>query len=88
MARAFAIARTRPRIARMYVYQWHAGATDRFDSGLVRPDGTARPSLAVLANSLRGARATARRTLRLTVRPSLPAAAATTVTRSLARPAG
>jgi hypothetical protein len=34
------------------VYQWRAGATDRFDSGLVRPDGTARRSLAVLAGAL------------------------------------
>ena len=55
VARACAIARTRPRIARMYVYQWRAGATDRFDSGLVRPDGTARAGLAVLASRLRAA---------------------------------
>jgi len=55
VARAFAIARTRPRIARLYVYQWRADATDRFDSGLVRPDGTARAGLAVLASRLRAA---------------------------------
>jgi hypothetical protein len=42
--RAFAIARARPRVARMYVYQWRASALDRFDSGLVRPDGSLRPS--------------------------------------------
>jgi hypothetical protein len=42
--RAFAIARARPRVTRMYVYQWRASALDRFDSGLVRPDGSPRPS--------------------------------------------
>jgi hypothetical protein len=42
--RAFAIARARPRVTRMYVYQWRASALDRFDSGLVRPDGSLRPS--------------------------------------------
>jgi hypothetical protein len=41
---AFAIARTRSRITRMYVYQWQAAALDRFDAGLLRPDGTPRPS--------------------------------------------
>jgi hypothetical protein len=50
--RAFAIARARPRIARMYVYQWQAGAADRFDAGLMRPDGTARPSYARLVAGL------------------------------------
>jgi hypothetical protein len=54
VARALRIARTRPRIGRVYVYQWRAGATDRFDSGLVRPDGTARASLGVLATALGG----------------------------------
>jgi hypothetical protein len=39
----------------MYVYQWRAGALDRFDAGLVRPDGTARPGLGVLARGLRSA---------------------------------
>jgi hypothetical protein len=51
--RAFAIAAARPRIARMYVYQWRAGASDRFDSGLLRPDGTARPSYTALVADLR-----------------------------------
>jgi hypothetical protein len=50
--RAFAIAATRPRIARMYVYQWQAKATDRFDAGLVRPDGTTRASYTALARDL------------------------------------
>jgi hypothetical protein len=66
VARAFAIARTRPRITRMYVYQWRAGATDRFDSGLVRPDGTARAGLAVLASRLRAAAARAAATPHVT----------------------
>jgi hypothetical protein len=55
IARAFAIARTRPRVTVMYVYHWRAGATDRFDAGLVRPDGTARPGLATLSAALRAA---------------------------------
>jgi hypothetical protein len=50
--RAFAIAAVRPRIARMYVYQWQAKATDRFDAGLVRPDGATRPSYTALARDL------------------------------------
>jgi hypothetical protein len=50
--RAFAIAAANPRIARTYVYQWRANAGDRFDAGLVRPDGTARPSYATLARDL------------------------------------
>ena len=49
---AFAIARTRPRIARMYVYQWQAGSDDRFDAGLARPDGGLRPSYTRLAADL------------------------------------
>jgi hypothetical protein len=50
--RAFAIAAARPRIARMYVYQWQAKASDRFDAGLVRPDGTTRASYTALARDL------------------------------------
>jgi hypothetical protein len=42
--RAFSIATERPRITRMYVYQWKAWPTDTFDAGLARPDGTLRPS--------------------------------------------
>lgn len=52
--RAFAIAAARPRIARMYFYSWQAFANDTFDAGLVRPDGTARPSLAALQRNLAG----------------------------------
>ena len=46
---AFALAATRPRIERLYVYQWRAGADDLFDAGIVRPDGTLRPSYAAFA---------------------------------------
>jgi hypothetical protein len=38
------------RIDRVYWYQWAAAAGDRWDSGLVDPDGTPRPALVVLAN--------------------------------------
>ncbi|HWI73412.1 MAG TPA: hypothetical protein VNT55_15755 [Baekduia sp.] len=50
--RAFAIAAARPRIARLYVYEWQAYNNDPFDAGLVRPDGVARPSLAALQRNL------------------------------------
>jgi hypothetical protein len=50
--RAFAIAAARPRIARMYIFHWRADPLGRFDAGLVRPDGSARPSLAALASDL------------------------------------
>ena len=55
--RAFALAAANPRIGRMYVYQWRANSGDRFDAGLVRPDGTARPSYAALARDLAAQRA-------------------------------
>ncbi|UUY02853.1 hypothetical protein LRS13_19515 [Svornostia abyssi] len=55
ISRAFAIARARPRITRMYVYHWKARAFDRFDAGLVRPDDTARPSYTTLLQELGGA---------------------------------
>lgn len=50
--RAFAIAAARPRIGRMYVYEWRAFDNDPFDAGLVRPDGTARPALDALRRGL------------------------------------
>jgi hypothetical protein len=50
--RAFAIAAARPRVTRMSIYEWSAFAGDPFDAGLVRPDGTARPSLAALRRDL------------------------------------
>ena len=43
-ARAFA-----GRVARLYLYQWQADPDGRFDAGLLRADGTARPALDVLA---------------------------------------
>jgi Glycosyl hydrolase catalytic core len=50
---AFELARTRPRIERMYVYQWRAGLTDPFDAGLLRPDGSERASYAAFAAGVR-----------------------------------
>jgi hypothetical protein len=49
---AFAIAAARPRITRMYVYQWRAAVLDRFDAGLVRPDGATRPSYDALVRGI------------------------------------
>ena len=42
------------RIKRVYVYQWrkNPSPTDRFDAGLTRPDGSARPALAALRQNL------------------------------------
>jgi hypothetical protein len=53
VSNAFALARTRPRIERLYIYQWRAGAGDLFDAGVVRPDGTERASYAAFAAGLR-----------------------------------
>lgn len=48
------VARSDPRIERLYVYQWRKTApTDRFDAGLVALDGRARPALAVLEKAIR-----------------------------------
>ncbi len=45
-----------PRVKRVYLYQWSSRtATDTWDSGLVGPDGTARPSLGVLEKAVAGA---------------------------------
>jgi hypothetical protein len=38
----------------MYIYEWRAFAGDPFDAGLIRPDGTARPSLDALRRGLAG----------------------------------
>lgn len=49
MTHMFKIARKfRRQIDRIYVYQWKALETDRFDAGVVNPDGTARSSYTVL----------------------------------------
>jgi hypothetical protein len=50
---AFALAAQLPRIERISVYQWRAGATDLFDAGLLRPDGSERPSYAAFAAGVR-----------------------------------
>jgi hypothetical protein len=45
VARALALAdRHAGRIGRVYFYQWRAAAGELWDSGLIRPDGTPRPS--------------------------------------------
>jgi hypothetical protein len=45
----FRLARLSPRITRIYVYQWKIDFPgNRFDAGLVGPDGRPRPSLRVL----------------------------------------
>jgi hypothetical protein len=43
-----------PRITRVYLYQWNAGANRRepWDSGLIGPHGTARPAFWVLVQEL------------------------------------
>ncbi len=50
----FQVARTAyPRISRWYLYQWFASArSDRWDSGLLNPNGTARPALKVVQQQL------------------------------------
>jgi len=45
---------TRPRITRLYVNHWQGRAGDRFDAGLIRPDGSLRPSYWRLATHLAG----------------------------------
>jgi hypothetical protein len=51
--RAIAMADARPgRVTRVYLYQWRAGH-DRFDAGLLGPDGTPRPGYGVLQRALR-----------------------------------
>jgi hypothetical protein len=49
----FRLARLAPRITRVYVYQWRkTGIGDRFDAGLVSPNGAPRPSLFALRRQL------------------------------------
>ena len=64
--RAFAIAGARSRISRMYIYQWQARVGDRFDAGLVRPDGTTRPSYDAVVRGVAGLAATPKATPALT----------------------
>jgi Glycosyl hydrolase catalytic core len=50
---AFALADAHPdRITRLYFYQWEAGADEPWDSGLLRPDGSPRPSFTEVAARL------------------------------------
>ena len=54
MQHMFRIARTfRRSIDRIYVYQWSAFETDRFDAGVVNPDGSPRSSYFVLRQNRR-----------------------------------
>jgi hypothetical protein len=54
VARALSLAdRHAARIGRAYFYQWQAASGDAWDSGLLRPDGTPRPSFHELAKRLR-----------------------------------
>jgi hypothetical protein len=54
VARAFALAdRHAARIGRVYFYQWQAAPGEAWDSGLMRPDGTPRPSFYEVARRLR-----------------------------------
>lgn len=53
----FSLAKTyRSQVDRLYVYQWTGSScapSERFDAGLVRADGSARPSLNTVARQLR-----------------------------------
>jgi hypothetical protein len=52
---ALRLARRHNRVKRLYLYNWTASQpTDRFDSGLVGPDGKPRPGYAVLRKALGG----------------------------------
>jgi hypothetical protein len=53
IAYAFKLARDNERVKRVYLYNWTgAKRTDRFDSGLIAPDGTARPGYDALRAEL------------------------------------
>jgi hypothetical protein len=52
---ALALARRHDRVKRMYLYNWTGSEpTDRFDSGLIGPDGKARPGYERLKRALKG----------------------------------
>jgi hypothetical protein len=52
---ALRLARDNDRVKRLYLYNWTgAKRSDRFDSGLVAPDGTTRPGYDRLREELRG----------------------------------
>lgn len=55
IAYAFKLARDNERVKRVYLYNWTgARPTDRFDSGLIAPDGTARPGFDALRAEMEG----------------------------------
>jgi hypothetical protein len=55
VAYALRLARSNARVKRIYLYNWTGSKrTDRFDAGLIAPDGTARPAFDVLAEALKG----------------------------------
>ncbi len=70
------------RIERLYVYQWQAAAHEPWDSGLIRPDGSARPSFDALAAWLRPAAGPPPDPFR----PAAPRPGATAAARVLRRP--
>jgi hypothetical protein len=52
---ALRLARGHSRVKRLYLYNWTgSGPTDRFDSGLVGPDGRPRPGYEALRRALQG----------------------------------
>lgn len=53
MRRIFSLARISPRIRRVYVYHWKASRRAVWDSALVSPRGTPRPSFDVFATNAR-----------------------------------
>lgn len=53
--RVFNLAATSPRITRVYIYHWKASRRSSWDSALVAPDGTPRPSFDVFAAQARAA---------------------------------
>ena len=54
VAKAFEVARSDPRIERIYLYQWSVDSHERWDSAFIGPDGVERPALAVLRAALDG----------------------------------
>lgn len=54
VARAFKVARSDPRIERIYLYQWSVDSYERWDSAFMGPRGDERPALEVLRAELGG----------------------------------
>jgi hypothetical protein len=49
----FSLARSSPRIARLYIYQWTGAKSGaRFDAGLIAPDGDPRPAFFIVKQTL------------------------------------